>query len=103
MGWNVKLLESAEEELDQLPEGPRNEAIELLELLSEDPHSVVTGPLEGYADSYKIYFASDRYRMLVRIRNKTLVVIVFRIRKRDSRTYSGMRSPSKRATRKRAR
>lgn len=79
----------------ELPPGPRKEAVELLNHLAEDPRSLLTAPLEGYADSHKIYFFSDRYRMLVRVRNKTLTVLVFRIRRRDDDTYRELKSKKK--------
>jgi len=60
--WKVNLLPSASSELDQLDDSVREQAIQCIVDLAEDPFPAGSIPLRGHQHLYRIRFYRDRYR-----------------------------------------
>jgi mRNA-degrading endonuclease RelE of RelBE toxin-antitoxin system len=57
--------------------------------LSEDPFLEAALPLKGHRNHYRVRFYGDQYRIIYRVSHSQRKVIVTRIRRRDSATYTG--------------
>jgi mRNA-degrading endonuclease RelE of RelBE toxin-antitoxin system len=88
-GWTVELLASARKDLHQLGDGPRQDAIALLDELAEDPMLVESVEMRGKANIWRVRFHGD-YRLIYQIAKAQKRVIVLRIRPRST-AYEGMK------------
>jgi mRNA-degrading endonuclease RelE of RelBE toxin-antitoxin system len=89
-GWKVDISKSAQRELRQLDDGPRQAAAELLEDLAEDPALADAIELRGKPDTWRARFHHDRYRMIYQISRGRKHIRVTRIRARPT-AYEGMK------------
>jgi mRNA interferase RelE/StbE len=81
-GWKVNLLPSASRELDQLDDSVREQAIQCIVDLAEDPFPAGSIPLRGHQHVYRIRFYRDQYRVVYRISEVKRRVLVLRVRRR---------------------
>jgi mRNA interferase RelE/StbE len=93
MDWTVRVLNSADREIRQLPSaGLKEEALDCLEHLGADPFPEGHLKLRGYPNRYRIRFGDNRYRIVYTVSRRDRIVTVFRVRPR-SLAYRGMRNP----------
>lgn len=80
MPFLVKLEKQAQKELNKIPEDYKKRIIEIIESLSENPYSgkKLEGELKGLY-SWRVW----PYRILYKIYNKILVVVVIKIAHRQ--------------------
>lgn len=82
MAWRVELTEAAEKDFAELDGSLRILARKKFARLAENPYlgeelqNRVGGDLRGY---YKLYFAGTRYRIVYRIENEILLVLIIGI------------------------
>jgi mRNA-degrading endonuclease RelE of RelBE toxin-antitoxin system len=91
--WTVEVDPAAGRELRRLDEGPKRDALELMEDLAEDPYAVSAHELEGYQNTWSARFCFDQYRMIFQIAKPSKRVLVTRIRSRST-AYEGMKKPA---------
>lgn len=88
-GWSVEFTPSARREFRNLPDRVKDQAAHAIADLIEDPSPFDAVSLRGYADSYRIRFYRDQYRLLYRVSAPQRKVIVWRVRPRGS-AYAGL-------------
>ena len=89
--WDVEIKESARKQLRTLPGPEREEALDLLTDLEEDPFLSGVERLRNYNNRFKIRFGrGERYRLLYDIYPASRRVIVGVIQLRSPDTYRGM-------------
>lgn len=89
MNWKIKIPNSAQRELDRLPDNVWQEGIEAIADLREDPLPYGSILLEGYTDLYRIRFYRNQYRIVYRVSEQQRRVIIMRVRPRGS-AYQGL-------------
>jgi mRNA-degrading endonuclease RelE of RelBE toxin-antitoxin system len=90
-GWTVELRPRAKKELRILDDGPRQEALDLLdELREEGPALVAALKMRGYPDTWRVRFYREGYRMVYTVFRSRKHIVVTRIRPRPI-AYKGMR------------
>ena len=77
--WTVRLSNSADRQLQNLPGGPKRDAAELLEDLKEDPFSVPAIQLRAHPPGTMRARFHGNYRMVYQISKAEKRVIVLRI------------------------
>jgi mRNA-degrading endonuclease RelE of RelBE toxin-antitoxin system len=88
--WRVSILPSAGNELEQLPEPVRQEAIKVIaDLRRDDPFPYGSIPLRGHTSLYRVKFHRDRYRIIYHVSEKQHRVIITRVRPRRT-AYKGL-------------
>ena len=88
MAWQVKLLPSAAEELAALPQKPRRQIARRIDGLKENPRPRGVKALKGKGEGiYRV--RSGDYRILYRIRDEELVVLVIKLGDRKD-IYRGL-------------
>jgi len=85
----LKVLKSAERELDDLPEAAYKEAVNAIADLIEDPYPPGSIPLRNYRDVYRIRVYHDRYRLVYRVSEHQQKVVIWRVRPRAT-AYIGL-------------
>ena len=89
--WDVEIKASAGKQLRTLPGPEREEALDLVTNLEEDPFLSGAERLRNYNNRHKIRFGrGERYRLLYDIYPASRKVIVGVIELRSPDTYSGM-------------
>jgi mRNA-degrading endonuclease RelE of RelBE toxin-antitoxin system len=83
--WTVEILPTARRALRQLPPELRDEILETLEAMQEDPFALAQ-PLRSHNDYYRIRFGA--HRLIFRIFPEKRVALVTRIAHRSS-AYTG--------------
>jgi len=89
MNWTIRIPNSAQRELDELPDSVWREAIEAIADLREDPFPYDSVLLEGHSDLYRIKFYRNQYRMVYRVSERQRRVIIVRVRPRGT-AYRGL-------------
>ena len=87
--WKVNFLPSASSELDQLNDSVREQAIQSIADLAEDPFPAGYIPLRGHHHLYRIRFYRDQYRVIYRVSEVERRVLILRIRRRGT-AYVGL-------------
>lgn len=90
--WRVSLVRDAKAELDALTGRRREEALDVLTDLSEDPFPPGAVPLRRNNWLWRLRFDSERWRMIYRVDERKRTVAVVRIRPRGT-AYKGLRNP----------
>ena len=89
--WDVELASTADKQIGNLPGPGREEALDLLIDLAEDPFLPGAERLRHYNNRYKVRFGrGERYRMLYDVFAASRKVVVGRIELRGPETYTGM-------------
>ena len=83
--WTIEVLPSARRALRRLPSHLRDEILDALEALEEDPYSLAQ-PLRGRNDYYRIRFGT--HRTIFRISPDKRSVLITRIAHRSD-AYAG--------------
>jgi len=76
-------------ELDQLTDSIREQAMQSIADLAEDPFPAGSIPLRGYRHLYRIRFYRDQYRVIYRVSEIQRRVLVLRVRPRGN-AYKGL-------------
>ena len=89
--WDVEILPTARRELRDLPNPERQEALNIMSDLVEDPFLTGAERLRGYNNRHKIRFGrGERYRMLYDVYPASRKVLIGVIELRGPTTYRGM-------------
>ena len=88
--WRIAVTASAADELGALPDSVRDEAMQIIEDLAEDPLPPGAEPVRKARNRYRIKFYGYRYRLIYDVSEHQRRVIIGRVRIRDRKTYSGM-------------
>jgi mRNA-degrading endonuclease RelE of RelBE toxin-antitoxin system len=89
--WYVEVLPTAERQIGSLPGPERNEVVDLLMDLEEDPFPAGAERLRNYNNRYKIRFGrGERYRLIYDVYPASKRVLVDAISLRGPETYRGM-------------
>ena len=87
--WRLKVLKSAERELDELPEAAYREVVNAIADLIEDPHPPGSIPLRNYRDVYRVRVYHDRYRLVYQVSRHQQTIVIWRVRPRAT-AYIGL-------------
>ena len=87
--WRVSILPSAQSELDGLDDRVRDEAVQAILDLTEDPFLYGSTPLRGHLGLYRIKFYRGQYRIVYRVSEKRSAVVIWRVRPRGT-AYRGL-------------
>ena len=89
--WDAEILPAASRQLRDLPNPERQEALDILIDLAENPFLPGAEQLRGYNNPYKIRFGrGERYRVLYDVFPASRRVLIGAIKLRGPDTYSGM-------------
>ena len=89
--WHVEFLVSARNQLRELPSPERQETLDLLMDLAEDPFLPGAERLRNCNNRYKIRFGrGERYRLIYDVYPASRSVLIDAIELRGPDTYSGM-------------
>lgn len=88
--WQVILPTSAQRQLDQLPDNVRDEVMEEILALEDDPLPEGNVALRGNRNLYRIRVAR-RYRVIYQISEREKRILIRRVRSRGN-AYSGLES-----------
>ena len=92
--YTVSITPAAERDLDELDDPVRQEAMETLAALEEDPFPAGSVLMRGYTNLYRIKFYREAYRIVYTISKKQQRVIIERVRPRGT-VYIGLRDPDR--------
>lgn len=94
MSWKVDLTNSAQRDIRQLPDGPKSEALDIVEALIEDgPEAVPTIEMEHYPGRHRTRFYREAYRMIFDVLERRKSIRIVRIRPRST-AYRGLKRPN---------
>ena len=85
--WQVILPTSAQRQLDQLPDNVRDEVMEEILALEEDPLPEGHVTLRAHRNLYRIRVAR-RYRVIFQLAEREKRILILRVRSRGN-AYSG--------------
>ncbi|SRR5712692_3108293 len=89
--WDVEILPGAGRDFRLLPDPERDEALNIIEDMKEDPFLPGIEKVRSYNNRYKIRFGrGERYRLLADIFPESRRVLIGVVELRGPRTYSGM-------------
>ncbi len=81
--WSVSVRPQAARDLDRAPERVRDEALDMLEALGDDPNAVGAAPMRGRRGLYRVYLG-EGYRMVYHLEPASQQVAVLRIAHRST-------------------
>jgi len=87
--WKVRLTTQAQRQFTKLPKAIQRECASLLLDLRESGTTWDSEQLRKHERYERAKFASRRYRILYRVNKTRRTILVARIAKRDSKTYTG--------------
>ena len=83
MIYSIEILPSAQREWKRLDRQVKQQAVRKLESLCENPR-IPSASLSGLPDCYKIKLRSKGYRIVYRVIDDRLIILVVAAAKRDS-------------------
>ena len=83
MNYSIEILPSAQREWKRLDRQIKQQAVRKLESLCENPR-IPSASLSGLPDCYKIKLRSKGYRIVYRVIDDRLIILVVAAAKRDS-------------------
>ena len=86
--WTIEVLPEAERDLDRLSDDLREEALQAMDDLREEPRPPDAIELQSTRNHFRIRFGNRRYRILYRLIDKDRRILILRARSR-SVVYSG--------------
>jgi mRNA interferase RelE/StbE len=81
--YSIEILPSARREWEKLAPDIKRQAVRKLETLLDQPR-VAAARLRGFDDSYKIKLRSAGYRIIYRVIDARMVIVIVAAGKRDS-------------------
>ena len=87
-GWRVEFTASAQRELDELPDAVRDDVLDAVLELRDDPFSPDSIELAGHGDFRRIKAYRSEYRIVYRVAERQGKVIIWRVRRRAT-AYRG--------------
>ena len=89
-GWTVLIEREARRELDGLRDARRQDAWDTIDTLPHQPE--IGKAMRRYKNVYRVYFWSNRFRVIYAVDQKNRTITVIRVRSRGT-AYHGMRNP----------
>ena len=90
--WRVTIVRSADAELDALKGNLRDEALDVIADLADDPFPPDSASMRRNNRCWRLKFDARRWRILYRVDERRRTVTIFRIRPRGT-AYKGLRNP----------
>lgn len=87
--WTIAVAKTAHRELNELPDAAREEAIDILVGLMDDPCPPDAEPMRGPPNRFRIRFHNQGYRLIYQVSEQKGRVIVLRARPRAT-AYIGL-------------
>jgi mRNA-degrading endonuclease RelE of RelBE toxin-antitoxin system len=82
--WRVSILPSADNEINELNDSVKREAIAVITDLKDDPFPSGSALLRGYRDRYRVRFYRDQFRIIYSVSTRSRRIIVERVRRRGN-------------------
>ena len=89
MPWTVRIPKAVEREMDELPDDVREEAIDTIHDLEEDPFQPGSIQLRNHTNLYRVRFFREAYRITYLVFERQKKIVLTRVRHRRD-VYEGL-------------